>query len=82
MSLRWSPAWERGGRRIITEVVEVEGVRERPPERLFATERFPCERVNVYLAVDRVLWATDVLDETQIGDVLNGTPGMTKLMGS
>ncbi|CDY42467.1 BnaA10g08430D [Brassica napus] len=64
MSLRRSPAWERGGRRIITEVVEVE------------------DRVNVYSAVDRVLWATDVLDETQIGDVLNGTPGMTKLMGS
>ncbi|CAF2326627.1 unnamed protein product [Brassica rapa] len=66
MSLRRSPAWERGGRRL----------------RLFATDRFPCQRVNVYSAVDRVLWATDVLDETQIGDVLNGTPGMTKLMGS
>ena len=67
---------------IIIEVVEVEDVLERLPERLFATDRFPGERVNMYLTVDRLLWVTDVLDGTQIGDALNGTSEMAKLMGS
>ncbi|CAN6886979.1 unnamed protein product [Brassica oleracea] len=40
------------------------------------------DRVNVYSAIDRLLWVTYVLDETQIGDALNGTPEMAKLMGS
>lgn len=67
---------------IIIEVVEVEDVLERLPERLFATDRFPDERVNMYLTVDRLLGVTDVFDGTQIGDALNGTPEMAKLMGS
>lgn len=67
---------------IIIEVVEVEDVLERLPERLFATDRFPGERVNMYLTVDRLLGVTDVFDGTQIGDALNGTPEMAKLMGS
>ncbi|WZZ39672.1 hypothetical protein YC2023_035931 [Brassica napus] len=65
---------------IIIEVVEVEDVLERLPERLFATDRFPGERVNMYLTVDRLLGVTDVFDGTQIGDALNGTPEMAKLM--
>ncbi|CAN7050059.1 unnamed protein product [Brassica oleracea var. botrytis] len=33
-------------------------------------------------ADDRLLWVTYVLDETQIGDALNGTPEMAKLMAA
>ncbi|KAF2592933.1 hypothetical protein F2Q70_00042902 [Brassica cretica] len=33
----------------------------RLPERLFATDRFPSERVNMYSTVDLLLWVRDVL---------------------
>ncbi|CAG7901659.1 unnamed protein product [Brassica rapa] len=52
---------------------EVEDVRERLPERLFATDQFLSERVNMYSAVDLLLWVRDVLD---------GTPKMSTLLGS
>ncbi|KAG2281699.1 hypothetical protein Bca4012_050221 [Brassica carinata] len=78
MSLRRS----RHGKEEAGEVVEIEDVCERPPKRLFAIDWFPRERVNVNSSIDRLLWVTDVLDETQIGDALNGTPEMAKLMGS
>lgn len=43
------------------------------PERLFATDRFPSERVNMYSTVDFLLW---------VRDVLRGTPEMELLLGS
>ncbi|KAG5414997.1 hypothetical protein IGI04_002564 [Brassica rapa subsp. trilocularis] len=52
---------------------EVEDVRERLPERLFATDQFLSERVNMYSAVDLLLWVRDVLDRT---------PDMSTLLGS
>ena len=48
-------------------------VRNRLPERLFATDRFPSERVNMYLTVDLLLW---------VRDVLSGTPEMDMLLVS
>ncbi|CAF2133376.1 unnamed protein product, partial [Brassica napus] len=45
-------------------VGEVEDVREKFSERLFATDRFSSERVNMYSTVDRLLWVRDVLDGT------------------
>ncbi|KAG5407790.1 hypothetical protein IGI04_013909 [Brassica rapa subsp. trilocularis] len=52
---------------------EVEDVREKFSERLFATDRFSSERVNMYSTVDRLLWVRDVLD---------GTPEMSTLLES
>ncbi|CAN7018627.1 unnamed protein product [Brassica rapa subsp. trilocularis] len=48
-------------------------IAKRLPERLFATDRFPSERVNMYSTVDFLLW---------IRDVLRGTPEMELLLGS
>nr|VDD60541.1 unnamed protein product [Brassica oleracea] len=45
----------------------------RLPERLFATDRFPSERVNMYSTVDLLLW---------VWDVLSGSPEMDILLGS
>ncbi|CAN7133300.1 unnamed protein product, partial [Brassica rapa subsp. narinosa] len=55
------------------ETVEVEDVKAAPSERLFATDRYPCERVNMYSTIDNLLWVRNKLD---------GTPEMEKLMGS
>ncbi|WZY86548.1 hypothetical protein YC2023_032932 [Brassica napus] len=54
-------------------VGEVEDVREKFSERLFATDRFSSERVNMYSTVDRLLWVRDVLD---------GTPEMSTFLES
>ncbi|CAN7029601.1 unnamed protein product, partial [Brassica rapa subsp. trilocularis] len=43
------------------------------PERLFATDRYPSERVNMYSTVDHLLAARDAL---------NNIPEMVKLIGS
>lgn len=43
------------------------------PVRLFATDRYPCERVNTYSTVDLLLW---------VRDALKGKPEMDILMGS
>lgn len=48
-------------------------IAKRLPERLFATDRFPSERVNMYSTVDFLLW---------VRDVLRGTPEMELLLGS
>ncbi|KAF8106782.1 hypothetical protein N665_0133s0020 [Sinapis alba] len=55
------------------EIPEVEDVKAGMPERLFATDRFPSERVNMYSTVDYLL---------AVRDVLTGTPEMEKLLGS
>ncbi|CAN6825805.1 hypothetical protein F2Q70_00025191 [Brassica cretica] len=50
-----------------TETTEVEDLKEGLPERLFATDRFPRERVNMYSAVDLLL---------AVRGTLNGMPEM------
>ncbi|KAF3522886.1 hypothetical protein F2Q69_00046972 [Brassica cretica] len=45
----------------------------RLPKRLFATDRFQSERVNMYSTVDLLLW---------VRDVLSGSPEMDILLGS
>ncbi|WZZ79299.1 hypothetical protein YC2023_099871 [Brassica napus] len=55
------------------ETAEVEDVKAALSERLFATDRYPCERVNMYSTIDNLLWVRNKLD---------GTPEMEKLMGS
>ncbi|KAG2289284.1 hypothetical protein Bca52824_048888 [Brassica carinata] len=45
----------------------VEDLKEGLPERLFATDRFPNERVNMYSAVDLLL---------VVRGILNGMPEM------
>ncbi|KAF2566338.1 hypothetical protein F2Q68_00024539 [Brassica cretica] len=55
---------EKDGR---TETTEVEDLKERLPERLFATDRFPSDRVNMYSAVDLLL---------AVRGALNGMPEM------
>ncbi|KAF2545553.1 hypothetical protein F2Q70_00021140 [Brassica cretica] len=67
MAMRWS----RRGKEIAEETVEAEDVKELMPERLFATDRFPNKRVNT--TVDYLL---------RVGNALNDTPEMAKLIGS
>ena len=43
------------------------------PERLFATDRFPCERINMYSTIDFLLC---------VRDALNGTEEMAMLLRS
>ncbi|KAF2562671.1 hypothetical protein F2Q70_00015705 [Brassica cretica] len=50
-----------------TETTEVGDLKEGLPERLFATDRFPSERVNMYSAVDLLL---------AVRGTLNGMPEM------
>ncbi|WZZ32904.1 hypothetical protein YC2023_016305 [Brassica napus] len=50
-----------------TETTEVEDLKEGLPERLFSTDRFPSERVNMYSAVDLLL---------AVRGALNGMPEM------
>ncbi|CAN6888782.1 unnamed protein product, partial [Brassica oleracea var. botrytis] len=52
---------------------EVEDVKAALSEKLFATDRCPCERVHMYSTIDNLLWVRNKLD---------GTPEMEKLMGS
>ncbi|KAF8097014.1 hypothetical protein N665_0297s0023 [Sinapis alba] len=52
---------------------EVEDVKALLPERLFATDRFPSERVNIYSTVDYLL---------RVKEALKGTPEMEVLAGS
>ncbi|KAF2559364.1 hypothetical protein F2Q68_00014676 [Brassica cretica] len=54
------------------KIVEVEDVKAALSEKLFATDRCPCERVHMYLTIGNLLWVRNKLD---------GTPEM-KLMGS
>lgn len=49
------------------------GCKKGLPERLFATDRYPSERVNMYSTVDHLLAARDAL---------NSIPEMVKLIGS
>ena len=56
-----------------SETAEVEDVKAALSERFFATDRYPCERVNMYSTIDNLLWVRNKLD---------GTPEMEKLMGS
>ncbi|KAG2250360.1 hypothetical protein Bca52824_080496 [Brassica carinata] len=56
-----------------TEKDGCEEIAKRLPERLFATDRFPSERVNMYSTVDFLLG---------VRDVLRGTPEMELLLGS
>ncbi|CAN6833497.1 unnamed protein product [Brassica oleracea] len=56
-----------------TEKDGCDEIAKRLPERLFATDRFPSERVNMYSTVDFLLW---------VRDVLRGTPEMELLLGS
>ncbi|KAF3589164.1 hypothetical protein F2Q69_00028312 [Brassica cretica] len=60
------------GKEISDEVVEVEDVKAALSEKLFATDRCPCERVHMYSTIGNLLWVRNKLD---------GTPEM-KLMGS
>ncbi|KAF3610985.1 hypothetical protein DY000_02047361 [Brassica cretica] len=60
------------GKEISDEIVEVEDVKAALSEKLFATDRCPCERVHMYLTIGNLLWVRNKLD---------GTPEM-KLMGS
>lgn len=46
---------------------------ERLPERLFATDRYPSRRLNVYSTLDFLV---------AVKDVLRGTPEMDRIMGS
>ncbi|KAF8091399.1 hypothetical protein N665_0446s0018 [Sinapis alba] len=52
---------------------EVEDVKALLPERLFATDWFPSERVNIYSTVDYLL---------RVKEALKGTPEMEVLAGS
>ncbi|WZZ59289.1 hypothetical protein YC2023_059396 [Brassica napus] len=61
------------GKEISDETVEVEDVKAALSEKLFATDRCPCERVHMYSTIDNLLWVRNKLD---------GTPEMEKLMGS
>ncbi|WZZ20345.1 hypothetical protein YC2023_121732 [Brassica napus] len=36
------------------ETVAVEDVKGSLPEKLFATDRYPCERINMYSAIDNL----------------------------
>ncbi|KAF8100788.1 hypothetical protein N665_0217s0015 [Sinapis alba] len=66
----------RRGKEIAKETPEcpdVEDVKAGLPERLFATDRFPSERVNMYSTVDYLL---------AVRDALTGTPEWEKLLGS
>ncbi|CAG7887471.1 hypothetical protein HID58_001376 [Brassica napus] len=42
------------GKEIADETVAVEDVKGSLPERLFATDRYPCERINMYSAIDNL----------------------------
>ncbi|CAN7008885.1 unnamed protein product, partial [Brassica oleracea var. botrytis] len=58
------------------EIAEAEGVEDVParlPERLFAMDRYPCERINMYLTIDYLLC---------VRDALNGTEEMAMLLRS
>ncbi|KAH0872757.1 hypothetical protein HID58_070119 [Brassica napus] len=46
---------------------------ERLPEILFATDRYPSRRLNVYLSLDFLV---------AVKDVLRGTPEMDRILGS
>lgn len=47
------------------DAVEVEDVKGSLLERLFATDRFPCERINMYSTIDNLLCLRDALNETE-----------------
>ncbi|WZY93473.1 hypothetical protein YC2023_065802 [Brassica napus] len=42
------------GKEIADETVVVEDVKGSLPERLFATDQYPCERINMYSAIDNL----------------------------
>ncbi|KAF2618518.1 hypothetical protein F2Q68_00040293 [Brassica cretica] len=44
------------GKDISDETAEVEDIKAALSERLFATDRYPCERVNMYSTIDNLLW--------------------------
>ena len=52
---------------------EVEVVPASLPERLFTTDRFPCEKINMYSAIDFLLC---------VRDALNGIEEMAMLLRS
>lgn len=62
-----------GGTRSGEAAEDFHEIRGLLPERLFATDRFPCERVNTYSAVDHLL---------AVRNTLKGTPEMETLLGS
>ncbi|KAG2247079.1 hypothetical protein Bca52824_086707 [Brassica carinata] len=45
--------------------VGVEDVKGRLPERLYATDRYPSERINMYSTIDNLLCVRDALDGTE-----------------
>ncbi|CAN7126423.1 unnamed protein product [Brassica rapa subsp. narinosa] len=61
------------GKEIADETVAVEDVKGSLPERLFATDRYPCERINMYSTIDNLLC---------VRDALNGTEEMALLLRS
>lgn len=62
-----------GGTRSGEAAEDFNEIRGLLPERLFATDRFPCERVNTYSAVDHLL---------AVRNTLKGTPEIETLLGS
>ncbi|KAG5390178.1 hypothetical protein IGI04_031719 [Brassica rapa subsp. trilocularis] len=59
-----------------TETTEVEDLKEGLSERLFATDRFPSERVNMYSTVDLLLAVRDALNDTsEMGEHESGGGG-------
>lgn len=47
---------------MVSETAEAKDVLAGLPARLFATDRFPCERVNMYFKIDYLLWVRVIED--------------------
>lgn len=59
-----------------TDSTEVEDVKESLPGRLFATDRFPSERVNTYSTTDFLLCVRDLLKgSVEMGQILGSCFG-------
>lgn len=61
---------------LVTDSTEVEDVKESLPGRLFATDRFPSERVNTYSTTDFLLCVRDLLNgSVEMGQILDSCFG-------
>nr|VDC90503.1 unnamed protein product [Brassica rapa] len=66
----------RRGKEIAEDSTEVEDVKESLPGRLFATDRFPSERVNTYSTTDFLLCVRDLLKgSVEMGQILGSCFG-------
>ncbi|CAN6869780.1 unnamed protein product [Brassica oleracea] len=64
------------GKEIAEDSTEVEDVKESLPGRLFATDRFPSERVNTYSTTDFLLCVRDLLNgSVEMGQILDSCFG-------